>query len=128
MAIRLQMTGDRLSGSGLIPGFTYRLIDQTLMTPIDPGLHSMTVKVMSCGASGVHFREIAAFGYVDEHGQLAHIELPNGDVLHWWSWDRDREKKRRACRDIYGESVPQEAAPTADASTLKNLSAPRTFV
>jgi len=85
----------------LVPGETYQMVDQTFLSPVEPGLHPMTAHVMSCGASGVHFREIEVYGYVED-GQLRHLELSNGDVVHWWSWDRDRDAKRLQLREERG--------------------------
>jgi hypothetical protein len=81
-----------------VPGETYRLIPQVFVVPVEPGLHPMRVGVMSCGASFVHSREIDVYGFVDEQG-LAHLELENGDVVHWWRWDKDRDKERARLRE-----------------------------
>jgi len=59
----------------------------------------MSVSVQSVGASFVHFREIEAYGFVED-GELKHVELPNGDVLTWFSWDRTRDEKRRKLREM----------------------------
>ena len=83
----------------LVPGETYRLIDQCFTAPTEDGLHSMKVQVQSCGASFVHFREIEAYGFVED-GMLKHVELQNGDVVTWFSWDRTREEKRRKLREM----------------------------
>ena len=86
----------------MTPGITYTLDrSQVFVTPIDPGLHPITVIVRSDGASCTHWSTLECFAFVDALG-LAHIELENGDVLTWWRWSRAQADAAQAARRARG--------------------------
>lgn len=82
--------------------------EQVILTPIEPGLHEIDLIAWSSGASGNHAVTIKAWAWVLPDSTVGHVELHNGDVLRYWSWDRYRAQdaaRARAERDARRESV-----------------------